>query len=84
MTGGPWRLRAQKGARQVIVSTHNASVPVLGDAELVIALDCTDGHGHVAAGGLGSIDDASVRYLVGDLLEGGREAFDARRHLYGY
>jgi ABC-type cobalamin/Fe3+-siderophores transport system ATPase subunit len=78
------RLRAQKGARQVIVSTHNANVPVLGDAELVIALDCTDGHGHVATGGLGSIDDASVRYLVGDLLEGGREAFDARRHLYGY
>jgi AAA domain, putative AbiEii toxin, Type IV TA system len=78
------RLRAQKGARQVIVSTHNANVPVLGDAELVIALECTDGHGHIAPGGIGSIDDASVRNLAGDLLEGGREAFDARRYLYGY
>ncbi|MGB6583494.1 MAG: hypothetical protein WBF34_36815, partial [Streptosporangiaceae bacterium] len=29
------RLRSLKGSRQVIVSTHNANVPVLGDAELV-------------------------------------------------
>ena len=78
------RLRDLKGTRQVILSTHNANLPVLGDAELVIALNATDGHGVVARGGIGSIDDASVRGLAGDLLEGGREAFDARRHLYGY
>ena len=30
-----------------------------------------DRHGQIAIGGIGSIDDASVWYLVGDLLEGG-------------
>jgi hypothetical protein len=30
--------RELKGARQIIVSTHNANVPVLGDAELIVTL----------------------------------------------
>jgi energy-coupling factor transporter ATP-binding protein EcfA2 len=78
------RLRELKDARQVIIATHNANLPVLGDAELVIALEAHDTHGGIKDGGLGSIDDASVRGLAGDLLEGGREAFVARRHIYGY
>ncbi len=57
---------------------------MLGDAELVVALEAVGGRGSLIAGGLGSIDDESVRNLAGDLLEGGREAFDARRHIYGY
>lgn len=30
-------LRSLKGKRQIIASTHNANVPVLGDAELIVA-----------------------------------------------
>jgi hypothetical protein len=78
------RVRELKGTRQLIVATHNANIPVLGDAELVIALEAEENHGVVAPGGVGSIDDEHVRGLAGDLLEGGREAFDARRHVYGY
>lgn len=78
------RLRELKGTRQVLVSTHNANVPVLGDAELVIALE-GDGHkGWTAPDGVGSLDNQSVREYAEDLLEGGREAFSARQHLYGF
>lgn len=78
------RLRALKGTRQIIVSTHNANVPVLGDAELVVALE-GDGHkGWAAVDGIGSLDTQSVREYAEDLLEGGREAFSARQHLYGF
>jgi hypothetical protein len=33
---------------------------------------------------LGSIDHPPVRAMVEELLEGGREAFNTRRHLYGF
>ena len=78
------RLRSLKGSRQIIVSTHNANVPVLGDAELVIALEGDGSRGWPINGGIGSLDDHKVRELAEDLLEGGRAAFDARQHLYGF
>lgn len=78
------RLRALKGNRQVLVSTHNANVPVLGDAELVIVMESGVDRGRVADDGAGSIDEHHVRELAEDLLEGGKDAFDARRYLYGF
>lgn len=78
------RLRAVKGSRQILFATHNANVPVLGDAELVVAMDCQDGRGCISEGGIGSLDHPEVRKLAGDVLEGGRDAFAARQHLYGY
>ncbi|MBF9434650.1 hypothetical protein HA133_01705 [Mycobacteroides chelonae] len=78
------RLRALKGERQVIVSTHNANVPVLGDAELVVTLEGDGRNGWTATGGLGSLDIQTVREFAEDLLEGGRDAFSARKHLYGF
>lgn len=78
------RLRQLKGTRQVIASTHNANVPVLGDAELIVALEADGQHGRPIADGIGSLDDASVRTLAENLLEGGPAAFNARQHLYGF
>lgn len=78
------RLRQLKGQRQLVMSTHNANVPVLGDADLVVAMECVDNTGCVAEGGVGSLDDEGVRRLTGILLEGGQAAFAARQHLYGY
>lgn len=78
------RLRELKGSRQIVVSTHNANVPVLGDAELVVALEGDGRNGWVAPGGLGSLDTLTVREYAEDLLEGGHDAFSARQHLYGF
>ena len=78
------RLRQLKGLRQIIVSTHNANVPVLGDAELIVALEGDGQHGRVMADGIGSLDDEPIRKLAENLLEGGPAAFNARHHLYGF
>ncbi len=77
-------LRSLKGQRQIIVSTHNANVPVLGDAELVVTLEGDGRNGRTATDGIGSLDIPSVRGYAEDLLEGGPDAFNARRHLYGF
>lgn len=78
------RLRTLKGVRQLIVSTHNANVPVLGDAELVVTMEGDGEHGRVSQSGIGSLDVRTVREHAEDLLEGGRDAFNARKHLYGF
>ena len=77
-------LRELKGKRQIIASTHNANVPVLGDAELIVALESDGSRGRPTEAGVGSLDDRTVRALVEDILEGGPAAFDARQHLYGF
>jgi len=77
-------LRRLKGVRQIIASTHNANVPVLGDAELIVALEGDGQHGKPVTDGIGSLDDATIRSLAENLLEGGPAAFNARQHLYGF
>lgn len=77
-------LRKLKGRRQVVASTHNANVPVLGDAELIVALEGDGQNGRIAADGIGSLDDAAIRAHVENVLEGGPAAFNARHHLYGF
>lgn len=72
-----------KGSRQLIVSTHNANVPVLGDAELIVTLEGDGTNGWPMAGGVGSLDEETVRKIAESLLEGGPDAFVARKHLYG-
>lgn len=78
------KLRELKGKRQVIASTHNANVPVLGDAELIVALESDGTHGRPSTNGIGSLDDATIRALAENILEGGPAAFNARQHLYGF
>ena len=77
-------LRGLKGERQILVSTHNANVPVLGDAELVIVLESNGRRGGPVDGGIGSLDERVIREHAESLLEGGEDAFRARRHLYGF
>ena len=78
------KLRDLKGKRQIIASTHNANVPVLGDAELIVALEGSGQNGKPIEGGVGSLDDATIRMLAESILEGGATAFNARQHLYGF
>ena len=71
------QIRENKLRRQIIVVTHNPNIVVNGDAELVHALRFTNGQCVVAESG--SLQDASIREQVCQIMEGGREAF-ARRY----
>ncbi len=66
--------------RQVIVATHNANVPILGDAELIIALDASAAQSKVIA--CGGLEESAVALQARQILEGGDEAFRARRRRY--
>lgn len=76
------RLRATKPRRQLVVATHNANIPVLGDAEQIIVLDAHDRNGRVVV--RGAIDNPGVRDAAELILEGGEEAFARRREKYGW
>jgi hypothetical protein len=68
-----------KKKRQMIFITHNANIPVLADADLVIVMNSNGKTGFIEKSG--SVDDC--REQIVDLLEGGREAFELRRKRYG-
>lgn len=81
------RMREAKRRRQFVFSTHNANIPVLGDAELILGLTASgegDGNARFAPNHIGSIDDRAVRELIEELLEGGKDAFERRRMKYGF
>lgn len=72
-------IRRLKPLRQMIFITHNANIPVLGGADLVVVMDSDGRRGYVQKSG--SVDDC--RDEIVDLLEGGAEAFELRRKRYG-
>lgn len=80
-------LRLEKGVadphrrRQIMAATHNANIPVNGDAELVLSL--ADGGGRCVMRARGSIDDATIREEIRTVLEGGADAFRRRAEKYG-
>ncbi len=80
-------LREQKGLKsqgpesQVILATNDASVPVMGDAELIIPLEVRDHHAHIIDGG--SIDQRSIRELIKTIMHGADQAFQNRAQKYG-
>lgn len=70
------QLRQIKPRRQVILVTHNPNVVVNADAELVAALDLPAGE--VLINASGGLQEETVRNVVCEIMEGGREAFEAR------
>ena len=82
------RMREEKRRRQFIFSTHNANIPVFGDAELIVGLSAAGEADSERARAMpehtGSINSRSVRELVEEILGGGREAFETRRRKYGF
>jgi ABC-type lipoprotein export system ATPase subunit len=75
-------LRRRKFSRQVVIATHNANIPVNGDAELIVALSVKRRLGVVLDAG--SIDRPEVKDNVSMIMEGSAEAFRLRRERYGY
>jgi ABC-type lipoprotein export system ATPase subunit len=73
-------IRKVKTRRQMIFVTHNPNIPVLGDAERVFVLDSDGANARKA--NEGSVDQCKTEIVT--LLEGGEEAFKARKCRYAY
>ncbi|WP_285126950.1 TrlF family AAA-like ATPase [Leclercia adecarboxylata] len=78
--------RKIKQYRQIIIVTHNANLVVNCDAEQVIIASNSDEVICYRAGALEYGDSGhenSIRKAICDVLEGGRQAFEAREQKYG-
>jgi ABC-type lipoprotein export system ATPase subunit len=73
-------IRKVKPRRQMIFVTHNPNIPVLGDAERVFVLDSDGASAHKA--NEGTVDQCKADIVT--LLEGGEDAFKARKCRYAY
>jgi len=67
-----------KKRRQMIFITHNANIPVLAEADLVLVMNSDGRVGVVEKSG--TVDECREQII--DLLEGGREAFELRSKRY--
>lgn len=72
-------IREEKKSRQLIFITHNPNIPVLSDSEHNIFLTYSDKKAIIEKEG--NVD--SVKNNILNLLEGGKEAFNTRRKIYG-
>lgn len=77
-------LRAAKTSRQFLFATHNANIPVFGDAEWIGVFTAVEGRGALNVDAQGSIDVPEIRKQVADILEGGRVALIQRKDMYGF
>jgi energy-coupling factor transporter ATP-binding protein EcfA2 len=67
-----------KRRRQMIFITHNANIPVLAEADLVLVMNSDGRVGVIEKSG--TVDECREQII--DLLEGGREAFELRSKRY--
>jgi len=72
-------VRKLKPKIQFIFATHNPNIPVLGDAEQIIACAYTDDSIETK---VGSIDSPPLQEAIVSIMEGGSEAFQRRKEIY--
>ncbi len=77
-------LRDNKCRRQFLFATHNANIPVFGDAEWIGVLEAENRKATLLDEYVGSIDKPSVQEAVKQVLEGGKVAFETRKTKYGF
>lgn len=70
------RLRDLRGSRQYIFATRSPGIVVSGDAEQIVTMKATAGHGEVEASG--SLERHKLNRLALDHLEGGPVPFSRR------
>lgn len=73
-------IRKMKKNTQFIFATHNANFPVLGDAEQIISCRYSDGKIDT---NIGSIDSPDLQKDIVEIMEGGEDAFNKRKEIYG-
>jgi chromosome segregation protein len=72
-------VRKLKPKTQFIFATHNPNIPVLGDAEQIVACSYTEDSIQPMAG---SIDSPVLQEAIVSIMEGGSEAFQRRKEIY--
>lgn len=77
-------LREAKTNRQFLFATHNANIPVFGDAEWIGVFTASENQGSLGFEAQGSIDVPNIRDQVASILEGGRDAFVQRKEKYEF
>lgn len=74
------KIRQIKEKRQVIIVTHNANIPVNGDAEFVVSMS-SDTH-NLKIQAEGTVEKGEVKNEICEVMEGGVEAFRTRAQRY--
>ena len=74
------RLRERQTGDQFILASHNANIPVLGEADLVIRLGSDGRRGF--AEHAGKLDDPATVRAITSVMEGGVAAFERRATFY--
>jgi hypothetical protein len=73
-------LRQREATDQFIFSSHNANIPVLGEADLVVVMESDGRRGFVSHAA--SLQDPEIVASVTSIMEGGAEAFARRSRFY--
>jgi Fe-S cluster assembly ATPase SufC len=73
-------IQKRSEASQTIVATHNANIPVLGDAARVIVLGSDGKHGFVRLAG--RLHNFEIVQAITQVMEGGADAFKLRAQFY--
>jgi energy-coupling factor transporter ATP-binding protein EcfA2 len=73
-------IRKRKHVGQLVFSTHNPNIPVLGEASEVILMGSDGQHGFVRHAG--ALDEPASVQAITAVMEGGIEAFHRRAEFY--
>jgi DNA repair exonuclease SbcCD ATPase subunit len=73
-------IRNRKAHGQLIISTHNANIPVLGNADLVVEMTSDGRNGYVQV--CEQLTNPKAVNAITNVMEGGREAFVNRAAFY--
>jgi predicted ATPase len=73
-------IRRRKPQTQMIFTTHNANIPVLGEADLVVCMGSDGQRGFVRDSG--RLDEPDIVRAITSVMEGGHEAFERRAKFY--
>lgn len=73
-------IKRRSSSAQTILSSHNANIPVLGEAKNIINLESNGRRGYIKVSG--EVNVEQVKRVIESLMEGGKEAFEYRSKFY--
>ena len=73
----------KKRIQQYLVTSHNANLVVLTDADLIVQIDSDGNHAEFPASGFLAWENSEIKQSVLEVLDGGEAALLARQKKYG-